>query len=123
MMNEKHEQTVDSKYIQQHLANERTYLAWIRTALAMAGIGFVFLNVHFSLQLRVLQLEGKVVAAIGFIFFLLGVAAIIFSTIDYMNKRKQINNQTFKSPVSIVFIISLSLILVMLMLIISYFFV
>ncbi|MDN4527667.1 YidH family protein [Fictibacillus fluitans] len=123
MINEKHEQTVDSKYIQQHLANERTYLAWIRTALAMAGIGFVFLNVHFSLQLRVLQLEEKVVAAIGFIFFLLGVAAIIFSTIDYMNKRKQINNQTFKSPVSIVFIISLSLILVMLMLIISYFFV
>ncbi|MGD6932567.1 DUF202 domain-containing protein, partial [Bacillus thuringiensis] len=29
-------ETVDSKYIQQHLANERTYLAWLRTAIAIA---------------------------------------------------------------------------------------
>ena len=26
-------------YTQQHLANERTYLAWIRTAIAIIGIG------------------------------------------------------------------------------------
>ena len=31
--------TVDSKYIQQHLANERTYLAWLRTSIAMMGVG------------------------------------------------------------------------------------
>ena len=30
-MNDSEVQTKDSKYIQQHLANERTYLAWIRT--------------------------------------------------------------------------------------------
>lgn len=45
---------------------------------------------------------GKVVAAVGMIFFLLGVAAIIFSTVDYLNKRKQINAQTFQSPVTMV---------------------
>ncbi|WP_430793738.1 DUF202 domain-containing protein [Bacillus cereus] len=28
-------ETVDSKYIQQHLANERTYLAWLRTAITI----------------------------------------------------------------------------------------
>ncbi|MDM5336763.1 DUF202 domain-containing protein [Fictibacillus enclensis] len=123
MIEKERKQTVDSKYIQQHLANERTYLAWIRTAIAMAGIGFVFLNFHFSLQLRVLQLEGKVVAAVGMIFFLLGVAAIIFSTVDFLNKRKQINAQTFQSPVTMVFIMSMSLIFVILILIVSYFFV
>lgn len=41
------EKTIDSNYIQQHLANERTYLAWIRTALAMVGIGFLIVNIHF----------------------------------------------------------------------------
>ncbi|MGR5908007.1 DUF202 domain-containing protein [Bacillus paranthracis] len=28
------------KYAQQHLANERTYLAWIRTAISITGVGF-----------------------------------------------------------------------------------
>jgi putative membrane protein len=26
--------------VQQHLANERTYLAWIRTAITVIGLGF-----------------------------------------------------------------------------------
>ncbi|MDF2857771.1 MAG: hypothetical protein K0Q87_3622 [Neobacillus sp.] len=33
--------TLDSRYIQQHLANERTFLAWIRTAIAIIGVGFL----------------------------------------------------------------------------------
>ena len=43
-------QTVDSKYIQQHLANERTFLAWIRTAIAVIGVGFLATNLHFTMK-------------------------------------------------------------------------
>ncbi|MEK4536532.1 DUF202 domain-containing protein [Peribacillus sp. FSL K6-1552] len=28
------------KFAQQHLANERTYLAWIRTSVSNVGVGF-----------------------------------------------------------------------------------
>ncbi|UZJ78275.1 YidH family protein [Fictibacillus sp. KU28468] len=113
--------TIDSRYIQQHLANERTYLAWIRTAIAMAGIGFVFLNLHFTMQIKVFRIEDQVVAAVGFIAFLLGMATIIFATADYFNKRKRINDQTFQSPIRMVFVVSISLVIVMSILMVSYF--
>ncbi len=46
MREEKRQTTEDSKYIQQHLANERTFLAWIRTSIAIIGIAF--LNDQFA---------------------------------------------------------------------------
>ncbi|WP_082220443.1 YidH family protein [Domibacillus robiginosus] len=42
------EKTKSSAFIQQHLANERTYLAWIRTSIAIIGIGFLISNLHFN---------------------------------------------------------------------------
>lgn len=47
-MKENNQQTLDSKYIQQHLANERTYLARIRTRITIIGVGFLITNLHFS---------------------------------------------------------------------------
>ena len=37
------------KYAQQHLANERTYLAWIRTAISIVGVGFLATSLHFTI--------------------------------------------------------------------------
>jgi putative membrane protein len=31
----------DSSHSQQHLANQRTFLAWLRTCIALIGLGFV----------------------------------------------------------------------------------
>lgn len=39
------------KYAQQHLANERTYLAWIRTAISITGVGFLTTSLHFTTKL------------------------------------------------------------------------
>lgn len=37
------------KYAQQHLANERTYLAWIRTAISILGVAFLATSLHFAI--------------------------------------------------------------------------
>jgi putative membrane protein len=51
------------EHLRDHLANERTFLAWIRTSIAVVGLGFVV--ARFSIWLRrVLALElGTSVAA------------------------------------------------------------
>ncbi|GEO26066.1 hypothetical protein AAC03nite_18510 [Alicyclobacillus acidoterrestris] len=40
----------EAKYVQQHLANERTFLAWIRTSIAIMGVGFVTTSLYFELR-------------------------------------------------------------------------
>jgi len=46
---------VDTSRTQQHLANQRTFLAWLRTAVALFGLGFVVSR--FGLFLRSIIIE------------------------------------------------------------------
>ncbi|MFC5988177.1 YidH family protein [Marinicrinis lubricantis] len=89
--------TVDSKYIQQHLANERTYLAWIRTGIAIVGLGFVAAGVMF--RASPYQHIGHVIAAfVGIGAVALGALIMACATRDYLKKQKGINSETFRSP-------------------------
>ncbi|WP_226536475.1 YidH family protein [Fictibacillus halophilus] len=110
MFNKKEDQTVDSKYIQQHLANERTYLAWIRTAIAVVGIGFVIVNLHFTLQDEISDTADMVAIMVGALAFLLGTTIIVFTSYDYMRKRYQINQQTFRASKNLIILLSCSLV-------------
>jgi putative membrane protein len=91
-MNEK---TPDSKYIEQHLANERTYLAWVRTAIAIIGIGFLAISLHFNTDIETSYISDSIaiIMSIGSVFT--GMIMMIFATINYFKKLRQINSQTF----------------------------
>ncbi|MDR4885933.1 DUF202 domain-containing protein [Fredinandcohnia sp. QZ13] len=91
-------QTVDSTYIQQHLANERTFLAWVRTAIAIIGVGFLVTNLHFTMKTNLSPLRDLLANVIGLFSVGIGILTIIMAMIAYMRKINAINNQTFRTP-------------------------
>ncbi|TCS94737.1 YidH family protein [Hazenella coriacea] len=101
----------ESKYIQQHLANERTYLAWVRTAIATIGLGFVAARLHLFSPLIVNQQADLFAQFIGLGSIILGLIIIIYTTIDYLRKRKTINEQTFTTSVTPIWLYSIGTIL------------
>lgn len=113
MMIFKDKPTIDSNYIQQHLANERTYLAWIRTSITIIGVGFLITNLHFSFISKN-QLGDILAQTIGLASIFVGITTIILSTIGYFKKGRDINNQTFSYPRVITLCLSILLLLIFL---------
>ena len=96
-------QVDDEKPKQQNLsraidrsANERTFLAWMRAAIALMGFGVVIV------RLRVVQLPVQYRQAIGWklglIFSLVGLATVLISTVHYFTVRHQIDSDTYEPP-------------------------
>ncbi|MDX8367429.1 DUF202 domain-containing protein [Cytobacillus sp. IB215665] len=99
-------ETTDSKYIQQHLANERTYLAWIRTAIAIIGVGFLIANLHFTFPRTMTKSVSFIANIVEVLSVILGIATIIFSTRNYLQKQHDINEGSFQSPKVFIFFLS-----------------
>src|SRR6266571_3839974 len=93
-----------SKKVTDHLANERTFLAWIRTGLATITFGFVI--ERFGLLLRELGLRNQVAflfsvpfsALIGESLTLLGIVVIIVALLNFLHIRVAIDAETFHPP-------------------------
>lgn len=49
-MVDENSETPDDRRSQQHLANERTFLSWLRTCIAFVGLGFVVARFGFFLE-------------------------------------------------------------------------
>jgi putative membrane protein len=102
MTDRRTEKTTDSKYIQQHLANERTFLAWIRTGIAMIGLGFLAAGIVFKATPYSL-LSHTIAFIVGIGSVLHGCFIITFATRDYFTKQEGINTETFRSPKKMIF--------------------
>ena len=87
-----------------HLANERTFLAWIRTSIAMMGFGFVV--VKFALFVKQISLAlnrpGLVPASkgysseIGIFLVVIGVIMAVYAYIRYRITEKQLIADEYK---------------------------
>jgi putative membrane protein len=91
------EKTIDSKYVQQHLANERTFLAWVRTSITVVGLGFLSAGLVFRTE-KYQQLEQRLAAFVGISSVILGSLIMLMAIHNYFAKQKGINQETFRSP-------------------------
>ncbi|HET7629523.1 MAG TPA: DUF202 domain-containing protein [Bacillales bacterium] len=99
-------------YAQQHLANERTYLAWIRTAVAIFGIGFLVTSLHFADGMGDDPFGNTLVIVLGFCTGVCGIFIILMATFSYLRKEKQIMNNTFHSSRRQIYVTTLFLIVI-----------
>jgi putative membrane protein len=112
--------TEESKYIQQHLANERTFLAWVRTAIAIMGVGFLVTNLHYSM-IDSSSTRGDILATIiGLASVGLGVLTVLMSMIVYFKKIHSINNQTFVSSKTYIITLSTIIIIIAILLVVYF---
>lgn len=93
---------------QVHMANERTFLAWIRTSIGVMAFGFVverfalFIR-QMSYVLRKANIEYKLPPSHGYSaivgIFLVGLGALIslLAFIRFKKVEKQINENTYQS--------------------------
>ena len=110
----------------EHLANERTLLAWIRTSIGIVVFGFVV--VKFSLFIKQISLllgensphppQPGYSSMIGILLVAVGAMVLLFSYLKYKQTEKQLNNQAFKSSSKLIFsltiiIFSISVLLIL----------
>lgn len=82
-----------------HAANERTYLAWIRTAIALMAFGFVIEK--FDLFLRYISLATSVhikspgmrAEGAGLVMILTGLILVALSTWNFIRNRRLIDSE------------------------------
>jgi putative membrane protein len=100
---------------QEYLANERTFLAWLRTCIAIVGLGFVV--ARFGLFLRefgIRMMIGKsgtltdvsthyASSFLGVTLVLVGMGLGIYALKNYLDANQAIKNGTYMPKNSIIY--------------------
>ncbi|KHE68344.1 YidH family protein [Halobacillus sp. BBL2006] len=105
----------EQKLIQQHLANERTYLAWIRTAIALVGVGFLATTLHINAAQDMSRFGEDLAVIVSIASLFLGVMTIIGATVNYYQTRRNINESRFVSSHRIIVYMTVVVILLVIM--------
>ncbi len=91
-----------SKKVSDHLANERTFLAWVRTGISIIAFGFVV--ERFGLLLRELGLKtadrpivtGHYSTIVGITLTLLGSVVMVVALFSFLRNRHVIDREDFR---------------------------
>ena len=94
------EQVSDDGRVRDHLANERTFLAWLRTGIATMGFGIVIAKLRWVFPSSSLAppAQGVVHASnIGFILTVFGLITVVLALQRFLVVQKQIRTGRYTS--------------------------
>ncbi len=92
--------------VRDHLANERTYLAWMRSAIALIGFGVVIVRLRYF-QIPQVPRPGTG-WKLGLLFSLIGLMTVLVSTVYYFLVRDAIDDDTYEPSTRRVILFSLT---------------
>jgi putative membrane protein len=104
-----------SERLQQYLANQRTFLSWVRTSIALIGLGFAIERFSIFLQQFRLIADPHTVgnaasatahqysALVGIGMIVVGTSLIIFALKNYLGSNKTIASGRYKPKNAIVY--------------------
>jgi putative membrane protein len=107
-----------------HLANERTLLAWIRTSIGIIAFGFVV--VKFSLFIRQISFllnknagipQHGFSSVIGIFLVAVGSIILVLSYVKYKQTEKQLSNKTFKYSSTLILSLTISIFIISILLV------
>jgi len=90
---------MSSEKVTAHLANERTYLAWVRTGLVVITLGFAVARFGLALTLTAVVevLPGiRYSSIVGIALVLLGGVIELFAFQRYKSNQKTISSDTYR---------------------------
>lgn len=92
--------------VRDHLANERTYLAWMRSAIALMGFGVVIVRLRYF---QIPQLPNPSNGwKLGLLFAFVGLMVVLLSTVHYFSVRHAIDTDTYEPSSRFVILFSLT---------------
>jgi putative membrane protein len=97
-----------SDRVRDHLANERTYLAWMRSAVSLMGFGVLIVRLRIIRPPLAPQPPGSG-WKLGLAFALVGLAMVLLSTQHYFAVRYDIDEDTYEPPDRWVLLTSLAI--------------
>ena len=105
--------------IRDHFANERTFLAWVRTSIAMMGFGFVIVKftlfikqISFILQKPMPTPSHGYASIIGILLVAFGAFVAFFSFISFKRRERQIINSNYSTSATETITLAVSIILI-----------
>jgi putative membrane protein len=99
-----------SDRVRDHLANERTYLAWMRSAIALMGFGVLIVRLRILRPPLAPQPPGNG-WRLGLAFSIVGLLTVLLSAQHYFAVRHDIDEDSYEPPDRWVIASSLALVL------------
>ncbi|MBW4595343.1 MAG: DUF202 domain-containing protein [Brasilonema angustatum HA4187-MV1] len=96
--------------VREHLANERTYLAWMRSGISLMGFGVLIVRLRILRPPLAPQAPGDG-WKLGLAFSLVGLLTVMLSTQHYLAVRRDIEEDTYQPAGRLVILSSLAVIL------------
>jgi putative membrane protein len=105
-----------------HAANERTFLAWVRTAIAVMAFGFLVERFDLFLQIAAPSLAGRTLSlpgqrfgnVAGLTLIVVGTAMVALAAIRFVRTAKEIDSEELQPGPGSRIDIALALLLVLL---------